>query len=531
MKLKIPILALLLLNVLGATAQAVLQDNKTTMMDERANMDNLPSWKSAVMYEVFVRSFADGNADGIGDLKGLTQNLEYIKNLGADGMWMMPISPASSYHKYDVVDYFGIDPEYGTMEDFKRFVEKSHALGMRVVIDLVLNHCGSKHPYFIDASGNKQSKYRDWFVWSDTSKITTEKQNWYYPKGTNGKYIQGEKYYGFFWSEMPDWNFDNPQVEAYMISIGKHWLDLGVDGFRLDAAQHLYPNVSDPKTHAFWRKFRKTMQGIKPDFYMVGEVYNAKSVVAPYLQGGMHAAFNFDLAEGICKSVVNGKDSGLVVLQNEILNTYRGYSGDFIDATFITNHDQNRIGTLVEGKLSHMKLAAAILLTLPGSPYIYYGEEIGMLGKKPDENIREPFIWSGEVNKTQTSWLKPIHSTPKDVQPLDGQMKDESSMYNFYKKWIAFRKQHLEIMNGQLLDVDQSNKSLLCYQMVNNNSSYLVVHNLSGSEVSVELPASIVTADAPLIANGKFQRVNDKLTIAAHGSAVVEVVASEQNKN
>lgn len=196
--------------------------------------------KSRVFYQVFIRSFADSNGDGIGDLNGLISKLDYLKRLGITGIWLSPVHPSPSYHKYDVIDYYNIDKEYGTLEDFKLLVAEAHQRNILVLLDLVINHTSEFHPWFLEALKGKDSPYRSYYVWSD-AKILKDKSNWHFPKNDPGKPIERELYYGFFWSGMPDLNFDSKELRIKLLEIVKYWLiDMGVDGFRLNAAQHIY---------------------------------------------------------------------------------------------------------------------------------------------------------------------------------------------------------------------------------------------------------------------------------------------------
>jgi glycosidase len=354
----------------------------------------LPEWPFGVKYEVFVLAFADGNGDGIGDIKGLTSKLDHLADLGVNGVWLMPIMNSPSYHKYDVIDYKSVHPDYGTIEDFKEFVKEAHKKNIRVILDLVMNHTSTQHQWFKEASSGKNNPYRDYYVWamkdsvrSQISKKTTsfDSDNITQWHALNGD-TTAEHYYGFFWGGMPDLNFDNQKVMDEFVDIGKFWLnEMDVDGFRLDAAAHIFPLDRANDSHRFWEKFRTEMKKIKPDVYLVGEVWLPAKEVAPYLNG-LPALFNFDLSTAINSVVKAGMDTiGLVRKYKEITDYYKSVNSDYLDATFLSNHDQNRVMSQLGDDPQKMRIAAGILLTLPGTPYIYYGEEIGMKGSKPDE--------------------------------------------------------------------------------------------------------------------------------------------------
>lgn len=486
-------------------------------------------WPFGVNYEVFVRSFADSNGDGIGDLKGLTMKLDHLKDLGVGGVWLMPVMPSPSYHKYDVTDYRDIDPEYGTVEDFRNFVREAHARGIRVLIDLVINHTGTAHPWFIAARSDKQSPYRSYYVWARKDSIrrqiakktvTLDSDNitqWHAVDGDT----TAEHYYGFFWGGMPDLNMDHPAVRKEFTEIGRFWLDsMKVDGFRLDAARHIYPDERAADNHAFWIWFREEMQRIKPDVYLVGEVWSDARTVAPYLKG-LPALFNFDMGYAITRTVNAGKDTaGLIAGYQRILDFYNKQSAEFIDAVFLRNHDQHRVLSELAGDEGKMRLATSILMTLPGTPYIYYGEEIGMLGKKPDEQIREPFLWDvRDKDAMRTRWEEPVHSTDATVIPLAVQRNDSASLYNFYRNWITFRNSSRALTYGKLEASPLGTAELIAFKRTDGTEEVMVLHNLSGRTVEVDVPSgksSLLFATMP--GSGISAR---RLTLPPGGSAVV----------
>jgi glycosidase len=454
-------------------------------------------WPNGVNYEVFVLSFADGNGDGKGDFKGLTSKLDYFSELGIGGLWLMPIMNSPTYHKYDVTDYKSINPDYGTIEDFKKFVDEAHKRNIRVLVDLILNHTGSDHPWFQSAIKDKNSKYRNYYVWakkdSIRSQIAKKQVSFDSDNITQWHPVNGdtlaEHYYGFFWGGMPDLNFDNPDVKAEFVDIGKFWLsEMKVDGFRLDAAKHIFPTDRAKDNHEFWVWFRGEMQKIKPDVYLVGEVWSKAEDVAPYLKG-LPALFNFDLGYAITSAVQQGKDTtGLIKEYKKIIDFYNASTSNFIDATFLKNHDQNRILSELGDDEQKARIAASILMTLPGTPYVYYGEEIGMKGLKPDEYIREPFIWDTDhKDPAQTSWEEPRFSTEKTVVPYAVQKADKKSMYNFYHDWIEYRNDSEALTYGNIdLAPMQMNEVVMFYR-TKDDEKLLVLHNISDVEVTVPI--------------------------------------------
>jgi alpha-amylase len=483
------------------------------------------SFGNRIMYEIFMRSFADSDGDGIGDVQGITAKLDYLDEMGVEGLWLTPFNKATSYHKYDVEDYYMVDPEYGTLDDFKTLVKEAHKRDIKVLMDLVVNHCSSRHPWFISACNDTASAYRDWFVWSTTANIKSEADHWHNVAGADTSAPGYEKYYGFFWSGMPDFNFDNPVVRAEMKKIGRFWLtECGVDGFRLDAAQHIYPDDSHDKSQAWWREFRQDMETVKPDFFMVGEVVNKGQVVAPYLQGGMHAAFNFDLAAAILKAVNTGKDDGLVQRLIDTRTTYFSYSKDYIDATFVTNHDQDRIMSQVSDEASRAKLAFAILMTLPGSPYLYYGEEIGMRGKKPDELIREPFPWKySGTDKFNTRWEKPVYTVKSSVTDLTTQASSPSSLYSSYKQLLALRRKEPVLYDAQIYPYKKVDDHFIAFiRESKGQKQLLVIHNLSAEQASFPLVQG-ATAGEVIYGVPALQPDGKTMKIEPHGSVVMRL--------
>ena len=437
-------------------------------------------WPNGVTYEIFVQSFADSNGDGIGDINGLAQKLDYLVELGIDAIWLMPIHPSPSYHKYDVTDYYGIHPDYGTMDDFKRFLKEAHQKNLKVVIDLVINHTSHKHPWFVESKKGSDNPYREFYIWRDYEEvkdeiakktITLDSDNitqWHEnPDDT-------ERYYGFFWWEMPDLNYDSPKVREEIYKVGRYWLEeIGVDGFRLDAAGHIYPDDRKEDAYAFWEEFRGEMQKVKPDVYLVGEIWGKPEKLAPYLNG-LPSLFNFSLSEAITQTLQGKKEKPILQSLINTLEAYEAVNPEFIDATILSNHDQNRIMSELDGDIAKAKMAASLLFTLPGSPYLYYGEEIGMMGKKPDEQIREPFIWD-EPGKDplQTNWEELVYNGPDSIQSLAQQKEDSQSLFNHYKNLIQLRKAFPALREGnfQVLGQNAFVRSL--------SDSLTIVHNVT----------------------------------------------------
>jgi glycosidase len=467
---------------------------------------SIAKWPYGVKYEVFVMSFADSDGNGKGDFKGLTSKLDYLKDLGINGIWLMPIMPSDTYHKYHVIDFKNIDPDFGTLEDFKNFVAEAHKRDIRIITDFVINHTGNLHPWFLEAQKGKDNPYRDYYVWAKKDSIqsdllkkvkTLDSDNIRKWHAVNGDTL-GEHYYGYFNGLTPDLNLDNEKVRQEIVDIAKFWLnEVKVDGFRMDAARHIFPDERVKDNHAFWVWFRKEMETIKPDVYLVGEVWSSADVVAPYLKG-LPSLFNFDLGYAITNVTLAGKDTvGLVSRYKKIRDYYKSVTTEYLDATFLRNHDQTRLLSELKGDIDKTKMSVSLLLTMPGTPYIYYGEEIGMIGDKlrvyqdlfgPDAYVREPFIWdTGKNDPMQTSWEEARFSTDSTVVPFENQKDDPNSLLNFYKKLISIRNSSKALTYGEIDDAGLSIAEIVAFKRLHGSEQVLVIHNVSDVEVTVPL--------------------------------------------
>jgi alpha-amylase len=493
---------------------------------------------TGVHYEIFVRSFADSNGDGIGDLNGITGKLDYLKDLGVSAIWLMPISPSPTYHKYDVTDYYGIDPEYGTIDDFKRLIAEAHRRGIAVIIDLVLHHTSTQHTWFKEASKGPDNPYWHYYNWlrpdeikrrklatRDITADSGERSPWHSVAGAT----YPEKYYGMFWSGMPDLNFDYRPVREEVFNVARYWLnEIGVDGFRLDAARHLYREAEEPKNHEFWQEFGQVVDEATRGAYTVGEVWTRPEHIAPYFRG-LKANFNFDLQLMIAEIVRRENDTeDLVEYLTYVHKTFAAVNPDFIDSLLLSNHDQNRIGSVLKGKITHLKVAANLLLTLPGLPYIYYGEEIGMLGLKPDENIREPFLWDIRANDTQrTYWRRGKYSTSQTIRPLALQQADPDSLFSHYKRLIHYRNSHPILNNNlsRLLPSGIRQKGIVAFirQAQSGGPCVLIVHNLTKKPVEV-----VFSPDEAWCRCVVFETLpgssftGDRVTVPGYGCTIIE---------
>lgn len=392
-----------------ATAESPYPLRQKTDMEE----------KRGVYYEIFVRSFADSDGDGVGDFNGVTAKLDYLKDLGIEGIWLMPINASDSYHGYDVTDYYTVNEDYGTEADFQTLLDEAHKRGIKIIMDFVINHTSSNHPWF-RSSRNVDSEYRDYYTWvssSDPDYDPSDRSDWgsnVWQRGSGGYY-----YYGMFSSGMPDLNYENPKVRQEVISAAQKWLEMGVDGFRLDAAMHIYGNHEQKhitqtnlyKNLEWWNEFAIACEEVNPDVYLVGEAWKDDEALAEYAQP-FDTKFNFAFEENMIDRVTSenamlDSSTSLAAFLEDVLNQHYAADAQYLDGVFGTNHDQNRIMSTVENE-QQAKLVANIYMTLDGNPYIYYGEEIGMRGQKPDERIREPFKWTDDGSDMDTDWTSNI---------------------------------------------------------------------------------------------------------------------------
>ena len=500
------------------TVYAYWEEIPTGIIDEQPS-DNF--------YEIFVRAFCDSDGDGIGDFNGLASKMDYLQDLGITGIWLMPITESGSYHGYDTVDYYSVEQDYGTMEDFENMLDEAHAHGIKVIMDLVVNHCGSGNPWFQDAITNPEtSPYRDYFKIEKSTDYDEDKDNNATDDAHSGnkrvwqqwRATPGYRYLGLFGGGMPDLNYDNPAVHEEMINAGQFWLEKGVDGFRLDAARHIYgdyldtmytPEIAD-KNAAWWKEFRAGMEEVNPDVFLVGEVWEPNTDrMVPFVQdGALQNTFDFSLASELLEVAQSEHNGGFVSELCEVFDKFGFASnGKFEDCTFLTNHDQNRTMSVMEGNEDHAKTAASLYLTLPGNTFIYYGEEVGLQGMKPDQNIREPMPWY-ESNEGEglTDWLngKNKYSLGGETS-VEAQVDDPDSMLNHYKELLSWRNEIRALKDGDVAEYDTGNNGVASYIRMTQDDSVLVATNLTGNEITVE-----VKPDAEF---GSFSKILKKFSV------------------
>ncbi|MGC4000121.1 MAG: alpha-amylase family glycosyl hydrolase [Anaeromyxobacter sp.] len=424
--------------------------------------------RGAVFYEVFVRSFADSDGDGTGDLRGLTAKLDELNDgdpattgdLGVDALWLMPIFPSPSYHGYDTTDYEDINPDYGTLADFDRLVKEAHRRGIRVILDLVVNHTSTQHPWFQDARSSAKAVHRDWYVWSQ------QDPGWHQPWGQDPVWHRDGSayYYALFWDQMPDLDFRNPEVRAEIRRIAKLWLDRGVDGFRLDAARHLVEDgdgdgqCDTAGTRAAWAEFAAYVRSAKPDAVLVGELWTSTRNIAPYYGDGARVvggdglpmAFDFPLATATIAALRTGAPEGIATTLAEV---QRLYPKGALDAPFLTNHDHIRVATQLEGHPGKLRAAAGILLTLPGAPFVYYGEELGLVNGPgtDDPQKRTPMPWDATKGGGFTTGRPWFPFAPgREVVNVAVEKGDPRSLRSRYRDLIAVRHRSEALREGAL---------------------------------------------------------------------------------
>ena len=443
-------------------------------------------WRKGVCYEVFVRSFYDSDGDGIGDLRGLTSRLDYIndgnpssgRSLGANCIWLMPIDKSMSYHGYDVVDYYHVDPRYGTDDDFRNLVAEAHKRGIHVIVDFVPNHTGSQNPWFQSALRDPNSEYRAWYRWAKT--LPTQKGPWG-QEAWHKSPVRDEYYYGVFWHEMPDLNYENPAVRAEMQKVVTYWIkEMHADGFRFDAIPYLVEDGDvlqhSRGTHDVLRQLGNAIRAAAPESFTVGEMTDeSPGVMETYYPDQLDSYFAFGVARAMLQAAQTGeaKDFLTAVAQAKTRFPVGRWS------PFLTNHDQPRVMTVL-GDVAKARLAASAMLMLPGMPFVYYGEEIGMVGAKPDEMIRTPMQWSSTRNGGFTAgnpWepLQPDWKT-KNVAAQDS---SRQSLLNHYRKLIQLRIAHSSLSRGQLtvVQTDDTTGTIAAWLRTSRDEAFLIVAN------------------------------------------------------
>ena len=505
-----------------AALQEQAADGSIVSLAQDGRALQIPDDNYRTYYELFVYSFYDSDGDGIGDLQGILEKLDYLNDgddttdtdLGINGIWLMPVMPSTTYHKYDTTDYENIDPQYGTLETFQELLSACHDRGIRVILDLAMNHSSSRHSWFLQATeylknlpegaepDAAECPYVDYYHFSREAESGYAQVNgtdWYYEAR--------------FWDGMPDLNLQNEAVRREFEQIADFWLDMGVDGFRLDAVKEYVTGSTEDNVEILsW--FADYVHGKDPENYLVCECWTDQNTYAKYYESGVDSMFDFAFADksGIIANVVNGKASAASYAKNlEAEQTmYAQYNPDYMNAPFYTNHDMGRSAGYYVGENSaaQTKLGNALNLLMSGNAFLYYGEELGMKGSGKDENKRAPMYWSKDSN------AEGMCKGPADMEDfqmkfdsLEEQQEDPDSIYNYVKQAIRIRNQNPAIARGTTTYLEQySGEQCFALTRSYEDSTLLLLGNTSAEPASVDLTGLTVgnTAAEKLVLLGEL---------------------------
>jgi len=531
-----------------------------------------PLWYlDAVFYELHVRAFQDGNGDGIGDFPGLTRRLDYLRDLGVDCLWLLPFYPSPLRDDgYDVADYCGVHPAYGTLDDFQRFLDAAHGRGLRVIADLVLNHTSDQHPWFQAARRSAASPWRPWYVWSDTDRryrdarvifTDAERSNWTWDP------VAQAYYWHRFFSHQPDLNFDHPPVREAMLEVMRFWLDRGLDGFRLDAVPYLFEREGTscenlPETHAFLRELRRAVDARYAGRILLAEANQWPADVRAYFGDGdeCHMAFHFPLMPRIFLAVRHGDRRPITDIYRHTPEIPPGCQW----CLFLRNHDEltlemvseaerrelyaayghdpamrlnlgirRRLAPLLDNDRRKIELLTSLIFTLPGSPILYYGDEIGMgdnvsLGDR--HGVRTPMQWSGgrsagfSTAEPERLYLPLITDPVYGYQAINVEAQERwpASLLQWMRRLIAARRKTRAFGRGRLLFLRHANESVLAHLRLHEGEVLLAVHNLSGAAQPVELDLGAWAGHRPeeILSDSRFPPVGTApyfLSLAPYG--------------
>lgn len=467
-----------------------------------------PDWyRDVVFYQIWVRSYMDSNGDGIGDLRGIIQKLDYIKSLSVGALWLSPFYPTPYFDSgYDVADYRAIDPAYGTLEDFKELLAQAHARGLRVFSDLVMNHTSSQHPWFVESSSGKDNPKQDWYIWADEPNLPCKPQFGFGDNPWTLVQSRNQYYFHQFYPQQPDLNYRNPEVADAMLDVARFWLDLGVDGFRVDAIYTLFEDLPGsvpdedfvcahhPLTHQYLQRLRSLLSEY-PQKASLAEVWGGSKITGGYFGDGgneFHMALSFDIEAGIQSALMVGVPA--VLLQKlEVAQAALPAGGQY--GLFLSSHDWARVMESVGGDLQRAKLAAVLLMTLPGTPILYYGDEVAVGGGTDvvvdkRDYWRTPMPWD-QTEKvgftTGTPWISP--SQGQDKASVAVQESDPDSVLNLYRKLIALRNRLAVFGSGSFEALPPPGKSgkVLVFARQQEARVAVVCLNFSGAEQTVTL--------------------------------------------
>ncbi len=500
-------------------------------------------YKDAIFYEVSVKAFADSNGDGIGDLRGLIGKLDYLRDLGVDALWLLPIFPSPLRDDgYDVADYTGIHPNFGTLEDFKALLVEAHKRDLRIIVELVVNHTSDQHPWFQasrDPQHPEHARYRDWYVWSDTDQrytgtriifLDTEPSNWTFDP------VRGQYFWHRFFSHQPDLNYDNPEVQKAMLRVVQHWIDLGVDGFRIDAPPYLYEREGTncenlPETHAYLKRLRAFVDAYAPGTFLLSEANMWPEDVIQYFGDGdeVHMNYHFPLMPRIFMALAKANRAPILAIMARTPDLPAPCQW----GTFLRCHDEltlemvtpedrafmwdfyapeprmrlnlgirRRLAPLLDNDRRRIEVANSMLLTLIGSPFIYYGDEIGMgdnIWLNDRDGVRTPMQWDAGPNAGFSDAPAARLYSPVIDDAVFGyrqvnvaaQRADDGSLWHWMQRVLRIRKQHPVFGRGTLHFLEPYNSAILAYVRSDGAQTILVFNNLSAEsqQVTVDLRA------------------------------------------
>lgn len=464
--------------------------------------------KNHVYYEIFVASYCDSDGDGTGDLKGVAAHLDDLAALGITGIWLMPINASPSYHKYDVADYYQVDPAYGTLEDLEQLANDCREKGIALILDLVLNHTATSHEWFQKALEGDEV-YQGYYHFSKENTGGLH-------QAPNGLYYEGD-----FGGHMPDLNLQNPAVFNALVDIASFYLDRGITGFRLDAVKH-YTKDDAAANNAFLQAFFAALRATHPKVYMVGEVWADDATILRYYASGMDSIFNYPFSQNdgsIVKSIQRADGWGLAQKVEAWQRDIKANNPHAIDAPFLSNHDNARSAGFLLRKLPLQRLAAASYLLLPGNPFIYYGEELGMTGSGRDENKRQPYVWSTQHTQGMTNPPPNCEQSQSLAEGYYEQLNNPNALLQTYQALLSARKAYPQIADGVVRAVDLGEQALCALLYAD---SVMVIHNFATEHVHamVETDFSLATAfanegDAPTLVAGR-------LSMPAQTSVILE---------
>ncbi len=524
------------------------------------HMNNNLWYKNAVFYELSVRAFKDSDGDGRGDLRGLTEKLDYLQTLGVDCIWIMPIYPSPLRDDgYDIADYYSVDPAYGSLDQLKVLIEVAHQRNIRIIMDLVLNHTSDEHPWFQASRADRGSPYRDYYVWNDDDKkyadvriifSDVEKSNWTWDEKA------GQYFWHRFYSTQPDLNFDNPKVQDEMLNVVRFWLGMGIDGFRVDAPTYLFEREgtnceSLPETHTYLKRIRRMIDVEFPGAIMLAESNQWPDELARYFDNGdeFHMAFHFPLMPRIYLALAQGDASAIV----KILKDTPAIPENCQWMIFLRNHDElslemvtaderdfmwheyapepkmilnlgirRRLAPILRFDRRKIELVYSLLFTLPGSPIIYYGDEIGMGDNLnlPDRNgVRTPMQWDDSPNGGFSTGepFSELVQGDSGYQRVNvaSQMNDLDSLFHSIKRMIAIRKEHAAFGGGNMTWIETGNPSVAAYLCQRQDDTILVINNLASSVETVQIQKEFQTTCLNLF-SGDLQPLTEQLTFSPY---------------